>query len=180
MKPKTKEELQEIANQVYFNKNAGIDYIYAIEDGNFFYPGAENYAIAHANNREVFVLERQGRVTGNDQDFQNKNQIHRLGAKALIKKIRETTSLEELQELDTVEKVSSDDRQTVNSTYHKKLASFEKQAASLPSEKALISLINAVQSEEELDALELKHNLSNHSDKQIVEAFTAKEDEFLG
>ena len=58
MKKYTEQELQTMADEIYFKKNKDLKDILAVEDGHFFYSNRQNYAISHAGDKNIFLLKR--------------------------------------------------------------------------------------------------------------------------
>jgi hypothetical protein len=205
MKTKSKKQLYEIAKNAYFDKLPGLAFMYATEDGNFFYPGNFNAAVSHAKGKKLHTISRNGVTeteknpkhdTGKDLQKQGNETLkngkksdikeYPENAKETVKQIKSVADGAALNTLVEVLKLNDDTRETVVAAFKKRSEEL-KVASVIPAPNLgeaknpdeLIALIVAVKEEKELDNLEVTYNLSKHADEAVVKAFETKENEFL-
>lgn len=199
---KSKKELQETADKIYFAKST-VNAMLATEDGNFFYPQDTGAAAAHAASigGEVHILERPKDLKAPDgapeytgrhvapqkdpkptpsasqkDDKKDAPATDRPSAKKTAAMIKEVESLEALEELAQKLGLADDERKTVQDAYE---AKHKELSESAPTSEELIEKINAAETEDALDALDAAYDLSKTEDDAVRAAFEAKENAFI-
>ncbi len=195
---KTQKELAEIAKKAFFAKNPNLPYMFATQDGNFFYPDFYNAANSHASvcGGQVMIIGRDGEdlketpeITGTGENHKTQPQGEYVdNAKNTIAAIKKSANPAELTKVETHFKLSEDKRQTVIDAWNKRKGELSAVSGAgaptgggddpLPAD-ALLKLLAEVKTEKDLDDLEANHNLSKHENEEIVKAYETKENEFL-
>ena len=92
-------QLEAQAKKVFFDKDKSLDFMYATEDGNFFYPSSYGAAASHAGNGKVHVIYK-------DEKKKNETKTSEEATVEAVKAQKETATANLKPEIDDAEKAA--------------------------------------------------------------------------